>query len=303
MDEVVGTDGTVNNDPADLILSTEALAVIRDQLKSHENGQGRRKFTRFVLAALGSVPWVGGLLGASAALHGEKDQSQVNDLLKQWLEEHTEKLARLTETIGQILDRLSGFGDQIQDRLESPEYLALVRRAFRSWDQADTDEKRQLIRKLLTNACATELCPDDLVRLFLAWIDSYHEAHFKVIREVYKNPGITRGGIWDRISKERPREDSAEADVYKLLIRDLSTGSVIRQQRATDGMGRFLKKPAVRNSISGSQVMTSAFDDDDPYVLTELGNQFVHYTMNEIVPRIAGDDGHGTGSHKEAPAV
>jgi hypothetical protein len=33
--------------------------------------------------------------------------------------------------------------------------------------------------------------------------------------------------------------------------------------------------------------MTSAFDDDKQYELTELGKQFVHYTMNEIVPRIA----------------
>lgn len=301
MEELVGTNGTVKSDPAVVKLSTEALAAIRDKLQSHDSGQGRRRFTRFVLAALGSVPWVGGLIGATSALHGEKDQSRVNDLLKQWLEEHTEKFARLTETIGQILERLSGFGEQIQDRLESPEYLALVRRAFRSWDQADTDEKRQLVRKLLTNACATELCPDDLVRLFLAWIDLYHKAHFKVIREVYKNPGVSRGDIWDSISKERPREDSAEADVYKLLIRDLSTGGVIRQQRATDGMGRFLKKPAGRHSTSSSHVMTSAFDDADPYVLTELGKQFVHYTMNEIVPRIAGNGEPGPSDHAEPP--
>ena len=34
--------------------------------------------------------------------------------------------------------------------------------------------------------------------------------------------------------------------------------------------------------------MAIPFDDEKPYVLTELGKQFVHYTMNEIVPRIAG---------------
>ena len=32
--------------------------------------------------------------------------------------------------------------------------------------------------------------------------------------------------------------------------------------------------------------MASAFDDEKSYELTELGKQFVHYTMNEIVPRI-----------------
>jgi hypothetical protein len=34
-------------------------------------------------------------------------------------------------------------------------------------------------------------------------------------------------------------------------------------------------------------VTESAFEDTKPYVLTELGRQFVHYTMNEVVPRIA----------------
>jgi len=33
--------------------------------------------------------------------------------------------------------------------------------------------------------------------------------------------------------------------------------------------------------------MKSAFDDEEPYVLTELGSQFVHYTMNEVVKRIS----------------
>jgi hypothetical protein len=32
--------------------------------------------------------------------------------------------------------------------------------------------------------------------------------------------------------------------------------------------------------------MASAFDDDKEYELTELGKQFVFYTMNEIVPKI-----------------
>jgi hypothetical protein len=32
--------------------------------------------------------------------------------------------------------------------------------------------------------------------------------------------------------------------------------------------------------------MKSAFDDQEPYVLTELGKQFVHYTMSDIVARL-----------------
>jgi hypothetical protein len=32
---------------------------------------------------------------------------------------------------------------------------------------------------------------DDIVRLFLDWIEAYHEAHFAVIREIHKNQGPT----------------------------------------------------------------------------------------------------------------
>jgi hypothetical protein len=35
--------------------------------------------------------------------------------------------------------------------------------------------------------------------------------------------------------------------------------------------------------------MESAFEDSKPYVLTELGKQFVHYTMSEVVGRIEGE--------------
>lgn len=39
--------------------------------------------------------------------------------------------------------------------------------------------------------------------------------------------------------------------------------------------------------------MESAFEDTKPYVLTELGKQFVHYTMNEVVTRIGEEQGRG----------
>jgi hypothetical protein len=116
------------------------------------------------------------------------------------------------------------------------------------------------------------------------WIDTYHEAHFKVIREIFQNPGIGRGDIWDNIAKERPREDSEEADLYKLLIRDLSTGGIVRQHRPTNSLGQYYKTNTKKRS--GSDLMKSAFDNDDPYELTKLGSQFVHYTMNEVVKRI-----------------
>jgi hypothetical protein len=78
--------------------------------------------------------------------------------------------------------------------------------------------------------------------LFMNWIDQYHESDFAVIKEIYRHPGVKRGQIWDQIHGTRPREDSADADLFKYLIRELSTGGVIRQARETDHLGRFYKK-------------------------------------------------------------
>ena len=93
--------------------------------------------------------------------------------------------------------------------------------------------------------------------------------------------------IWVAVYGEPvPRDDSAQSDLYRMLIRDLSTGGVIRQPRESDGYGRFMKKRRPPRRIAASNTMESAFEDSKPYVLTELGSQFVHYTMSELVARL-----------------
>jgi hypothetical protein len=195
-------------------------------------------------------------------------------------------MVELEDALRKLIQRLDQLGDGITERISSPDYLALVRQAFAGWDKATTHEKRELFGKLLANAAGSILCSDDLVRLFIEWIDKYHETHFKVIRAIYSNPGITRADIWDEIYGERTREDAGEADLFKLLMHDLSLGHVIRQERKTTAAGQFLKKPRPRRRLPASPVMKTAFDDVEPYVLTELGGWFVSYTMNEIVPRL-----------------
>lgn len=271
---------------SDIVVLPPAEDQVSDALAQLEAARAPR-FTRFVMAALSSVPWVGGLIGAAASIYGERDQSKVNVLQRQWLEEHRERLKDLASAINEVTDRLEQFGDEVKERLESEEYLGIVRKAFRVWDQADTKEKRRLVQQVLAHAGSTSITSDDVVRLFIQWIEAYHEAHFAVIREVFKNPGSTRATIWTEIHGQEVREDSAEADLFKLLIRDLSTGGVIRQRRETTYDGQFVKrkKPAQR---TGTSLMKSAFDDTEPYELTDLGRQFVHYTMNEIVPRVGG---------------
>jgi hypothetical protein len=149
-----------------------------------------------------------------------------------------------------------------------------------------TQDKRDFVRRLLTNAAASDLCSDDLIRLFLDWIERYDDTHFKVIRAIYSRNGISRRQIWLSMHGSVPRDDSSEADLFKLLIHDLTLGHVIRQQRGSTLDGQFLKKRQAARRAPAASTMKSPFDDFEPYELTELGQQFVHYVMNELAPQI-----------------
>jgi len=267
------------------------IESIKAEIELSTPSRRQRIFEVIALAALGSIPWVGGVIAAASSAAGRyregESQVQRDDLLREWLQEHQEKLQELRATLEQMVLRLEGFGDEVEDRITSEPYLTLVRKTFRQWDQADTDEKRRLLVQLITNAAGTRVASDDILRLFLDWLDSYHEAHLAVVREIYKNEGSTRYDIWVAIYGEPvPRDDSAEADLYRMLIRDLSTGGVIRQPRESDGFGRFMKKRRPPRRMAAPNTMESAFEDSKPYVLTDLGSQFVHYTMTELVARL-----------------
>lgn len=266
---------------------------LRSELAKSEPTRRRRIIEKFVLAALGSIPWVGGFLSAAASYKAEEETLRQDSMQTQWLEEHQQKITLLRDTLEQIRQRFESLGAGIEERIQSEEYLALVRKAFRTWDEADTQEKRRYIANIVTNAAGTRVCSDDVVRLFLDWLELYHEVHFAVIREIFKNPGATRFDIWSELYGEIPREDSAEADLFKLMVRDLSTGGVVRQERDVNELGQFVRnRPQRTRRGSATTTMESAFEDTKPYVLTELGKQFVHYTMNEVVTRIDDSKSH-----------
>jgi hypothetical protein len=144
-----------------------------------------------------------------------------------------------------------------------------------------------MVRNLLVNAAASKLTSDDVVNLCLKWIKDYSEFHFEVIGAIYNNAGSTRGEVWRRLGRALVREDSAEADLFRLLFRDLSTGSIIRQHRETDYGGNFLAKRRGPSAPKGAaKVMKSAFDEEEQYELTDLGEQFVHYAMTNLPPKI-----------------
>jgi hypothetical protein len=249
----------------------------------------KKMAARAALNAIGgAIPFVGGLISAGAGAWSETDQENVTNVIKQWLQMLEDEMREKGKTIAEIVARLDMANESISQRIESPEYQSLLKKAFRNWSSIDTENKRIRVRNILANAAAAHTASDDVVRLFIDWMNLYSDFHFEVVAEIYKKPGVTRGMIWDILGKSQVREDSAEADLYKMLVRDLSMGGVIRQLRETDYNGNFIKKQPNRNPAGqASTTAKSAFDRIEKYELTDLGSQFVHYAMNEIVARIA----------------
>jgi len=241
---------------------------------------------RYALACLGAVPFIGGAIAGAAGAWSEGEQNHFNKVFAAWLKMQEDEIREIGITIVEVMSRLDLNDEEIRRRLESPEYLKIVKKCFRDWSAAESEEKRILVRNLLVNAAASTICTDDIIRMFVRWIETYSEPHFKVLRCIYKSPGCTRLEIWRTVGGEKAREDSSEADLFKLLIFDLTTGHVIRQHRPKDYYGNFVKQPPRKQSGTSSNALTSAFDDEKAYELTELGTQFVRYTMEGVMPRI-----------------
>jgi hypothetical protein len=113
------------------------------------------------------------VISAAATYKAGESDIKRDDLLRDWLLEHHEKLQSLRATLAKMVGRLESFGQEVEDRITSQDYLGLVRKTLRQWDQADTDEKRGLLVQLITNAGGTRVCSDDILRLFLDWVDVY----------------------------------------------------------------------------------------------------------------------------------
>jgi len=204
------------------------------------DGNKKSKITKGALQIVGgAVPFAGGLFSAIVGAWSEKEQEKVNRFFQHWLKMLEDEIKEKEATIVEIMGRLDLQDEKIFERIESKEYQSLLKKTFRDWAGTESEEKRKLIRNILSNAAATSLSSDDVIRLYIDWIKDYSELHFQVIGAVYNSSGISRGAIWKKIGKPKVREDSADADLYKLLFRDLSTGSIIRQHRETDYYGNF----------------------------------------------------------------
>jgi len=237
----------------------------------------------------GVVPFAGGLLSAAAGAWSENEQEKVNSFFQDWIKMLKDEINEKEKTILEIVARLDIHDEEISKRMKSNEYQSLLKKTFREWAGAESEEKRKYIRNILSNAAASSVTSDDVVRLFIDWLKTYSEMHFQVIGAVYNSGGITRGGIWKKIGKEPVREDSPEAGLYRLLIRDLNMGGIIRQHRQKDAQGNIYGKTPqkrITTGYSGPKQMESAFDENEQYELSELGQQFVHYAMTDLPLKI-----------------
>ncbi|ENO1790664.1 hypothetical protein H2C68_06450 [Vibrio alginolyticus] len=249
---------------------------------------GKHKGTLKVAAnAMSVIPWVGGVIAVGNSIHNDIEQGKVNRLHQEWLYTHKVKIEELYNDLNDFSQRIDDYHEDLDSRLESESYLSLVRKAFRSWDEAETNDKRRYIMNLLTNAATSRLCPDDQIRHFNEWIDKYNEIHFLVIKAIAlsTSAGITRKNIWLSFSDSVPSDDSSDAGLFGLVMRDLNTGGVIWQQRQTNHKGQYLKSKSSTTTAS-SNVRESPFENVKRWELTPLGREFVHYTMNEVVGRL-----------------
>lgn len=258
--------------------------------KSDLPGSGRKgQVARGAIQAIGGlIPFASGLFAAAAGAWSEEEQKQVNEFLLGLLQMVKDEVQEKHGTMLEIAARLDMHDEDIKQRIQSKEYQKLLKKAFRNWSGAESDKKREYVRNILSNAAAARVTTDEVVSLFLDWLHTYSEFHFAVIGDIYQHPGTTRKDIWSRVGQPgRPKEVSAEADLFKLLIYDLSVGHVIRQHRETDYQGNFIPKERSKPIRgSGPKSITSAFDDEKQYELTSLGQQFVHYAMTDLPPKI-----------------
>ncbi|WP_248309983.1 hypothetical protein [Bosea sp. WAO] len=235
----------------------------------------------------GNVSFAHKLFAAAAGQWSGAEQGSIMAVLKAWMKMIEEELREKQRTILDIFSRINVHDDEIAKRVKTSEYQSLLRKSFRNWSGTESEKKQDYVRNILCNAASTRIVSDDVVGLFIDWLQKYSEFHFAVIGELYRNPGSTRGEIWGNLGKGDVREDSADADLFKLLVRDLSTGGIIRQHRETDYAGNFIaKRRSTPVRHANNRQLKSAFDETEAYELTALGKQFVHYAMTELTVKI-----------------
>lgn len=83
----------------------KAIEFIRTEITKASPTNRSRIIEKFVLAASGSIPWVGGFISAAVSYKTEEGTVRLNTLQTQWLEEHARKIEKLQKDLYDIVQQ------------------------------------------------------------------------------------------------------------------------------------------------------------------------------------------------------
>jgi hypothetical protein len=95
------------DDPISLNISDLApiegdIDELKAQIALTQSTRRKRFAGKFFMAALSSIPWVGGYISALASFKIDESSVRENELQTEWLEEHHKKLRQLQMTLSEI---------------------------------------------------------------------------------------------------------------------------------------------------------------------------------------------------------
>ena len=101
---------------------------LKDDLeKTLKEGKGPA-IGRFALAVLsGVVPWVGGAIAGTGGAWSEAGDAKFKKILAAWLKMQEDEIIEIGKTLTEILQRLDKDDEEVIKRIESPEYLSLIK--------------------------------------------------------------------------------------------------------------------------------------------------------------------------------
>jgi hypothetical protein len=244
-------------------------------------------WARAIAVAIASaIPGVASIAAAQQSLRDDRLAAEVREILEDWLESLEHRVVLLRRDTNWLIGRIEELGDEAIVSAQRPEFLTLVRKAFMAWDRADSDSKRHYLVQLLVNHAGAPLTDDDVVRLFVDWIDRFDESHFRILRSVYRHrPANKLIAGRELFGAQLPVDASAKAGLFRELWRELNMGSLVRDARAIEG-GRFRRKETSRTPRGARSPYLDPTFDEDEVELTELGSEFVQYVLGDQIRRL-----------------
>lgn len=282
-------------DQSDTVLIPDHSAALEKVIKSGRGPIWIRAAINFAATAITSamggsmlafVTGVGGaFVQAGMSVQNDESQNETNKLHSACIKELGETVGELKDVIGQILESITTSDEEFAAKVEDPNYVELVRKAFSGWSRGQSKEKREIIRRLLSRAADAQNPDYPVFNLFFDWLSRYNELHFRLIRSLKEQGKATKFQIWEGMGGERVKDDSAEADVFGCLFNDLNLGHIVRKAGGRDpATGRRLK--ATRAPRSSSPLLKSVLDNQTPQELTAVGELFIRYAMDELIDKL-----------------